>query len=84
MTGTVVAWIAIGAVAGVMHAAALWRTAHDWTGPPLATAWRLPAVAAVLVGAAFAGTLLPAVSGWAGGLAGTGAFLCLRSHRWTR
>lgn len=81
MTFRVALWIALGAVAGAAQAAALWQTAHAWSRASLATAWRLPAVVAVLVAAAFAGTLLPAVSGWACGLASTGGLLCLRSER---
>ena len=69
MTVIFLLWMAIGAVVGVSHATALWRTAHRpdgavWYG----VAWRLPLVGITLVVAALVGRLLPAAFGWAAGL----------------
>ena len=83
MSTMFVLWVAIGVAVGVSHARALWRSAHrthdvGWWG----VAWRLPLVGITLVIAAFAGRLIPAVVGWAGGLAITSAVLLLGQRRW--
>ena len=69
MSVLVVVWMAAGLAIGAAHAAALWRHAHRCGHADWSAAWRLPAVATVLVGAALAGALLPAAGGWACGLA---------------
>lgn len=74
-------WIALGGAAGAAQSSALWHAAHRWKQPSLVAACRLPAVAGVLIFAAFAGGLFPAAGGWAGALAGTSALLCVRSGR---
>ena len=81
MSVLVVFWTVAGLGIGAAHAATLWRHAHcrklaDW-----GAVWRLPAVATVLVGSAFAGALLPAAGGWACGLATTSGVLYLGSER---
>ena len=81
MSVFVVVWTAAGIAIGVTHAAALWRHAHRGGRADWSAVWRLPAVAAVLVGAAFAGALLPAAGGWAGGLASTSGVLYLGNRR---
>ncbi len=78
---SVVAWTAAGIVIGVTHAAALWRHSHRSGRADWSAVWRLPAVAAVLVGSAFAGALLPAAGGWAGGLAATSGVLYMGKQR---
>ena len=81
MSVLLVVWTATGIAVGATHAAALWGRAHRGGRADWSAVWRLPAVAAVLVGAAFAGALLPAAGGWAGGLAATSGVLYLGSQR---
>ena len=82
MSGFVTLWAAIGVSAGATHAAALWRSAHRRGLVAWSDAFRLPLLGAVLVAAAFARALLPAVGGWMVGLIVTGgALLALRHER---
>jgi uncharacterized membrane protein len=81
MTPWPVLWIALGALAGVVHAVALWSTAHRWTRSSLVAIARVPVVVAVLIAAATARTLLPAVGGWATALVSTGTLLFVWSRR---
>ena len=81
MSVFVVSWTAAGLGIGAAHAAALWRHANRLGLADWGAIWRLPAVAAVLVGSAFAGALLPAVGGWACGLAATSGVLYLGRER---
>jgi hypothetical protein len=81
MIGSLWLWLFLGATAGIGHAWALWRTAQQWRHSPLRGVWRLPAVVMLLVGAAVAGRLFPAIGGWAGGLTGTSTWFLLRRGR---
>jgi hypothetical protein len=82
MTGLVTVWAAIGVATGAAHAAALWRSAQRRGLVAWSAAFRLPLLGAVLVAAAFARALLPAVGGWMVGLIVTGgALLVLRHER---
>jgi hypothetical protein len=82
MSGLVTLWAAIGFTAGAAHAAALWRSAHRRGFVVWSDAFRLPLLGPVLVAAAFARALLPAVGGWMIGLTATGvAMLVLRHER---
>jgi hypothetical protein len=82
MSGLVTLWAAIGCSAGAAHAAAQWRSAHRRGLVAWSDAFRLPLLVAVLVAAAFARALLPAVGGWMVGLIVTGgALLVLRHER---
>ena len=81
MSVLVAFWTATGIAAGAAHAAALWQSTHRHHRTGWSAVWRLPAVAAVLVGAALAGALLPAASGWAGGLVAIGGVLYVWSER---
>jgi hypothetical protein len=74
-------WTVLGVVAGGAQASALWHVARRRCASTAATAWRLPAVVAILAGAALAGRLLPAASGWAGGLLVAVTLILLRSGR---
>ena len=80
MTATGLAWIAVGIAVGGAHAAALWRAANG-TGAAGGAGLRMLLVAVVLVGAAYAGALLPVAAGWASGLLVTGV-LCVGVARW--
>jgi hypothetical protein len=73
-------WPLAGLTAGLGHAAALWRTAHRPRADSVAAA-RMPLIFALLAGATMSGRLLPALGGWAGGLAATAAWLVARSGR---
>ena len=68
MNAIVLSWLALGALAGVLHARLLWsgRTA------PFA---RLGLVAGCLVAAALTGGLLTAAAGWFAGLLAQGLLL---------
>jgi len=57
---------ALGVLAGLVQASLLVRTAKGTPGP-FSLLLRLSIVAAVLVGAAVSGVLLPAAGGWLGG-----------------
>ena len=57
---------ALGVLAGLVQASLLVRTAKGTRGP-FSLLLRLSIVAAVLVGAAVSGVLLPAAGGWLGG-----------------
>lgn len=74
-------WAAVGMLAGVGQAAALWQAAHRPRGTQVSVRglqWshvmRLPVVAGVLIASAVAGGLLPATAGWAVALLAAGAF----------
>ena len=71
-------WITVGAAIGAAHSASLWWTAHHWATSSLAVVCRLPIVAVVFIACIAGGGALPAIGGWATGLAGMSAFLCLR------
>lgn len=82
MSVRLIVWTAIAIAAGVTHAAGLWRSAHASKNPGWSAAWRLPVVAAVLVSAALAHTLLPAVVGWAAGLTVASVVYLARERQW--
>ena len=75
-------WIAMGIAAGATHAVALWRSTHASKIQGWGVVWRLPAVAVVLVFAAFAHALLPAVIGWLVGLTTASVLSLVRTRRW--
>jgi len=81
MSGHVGVWAAIGFTAGAAHAVALWQSAHRRGLVAWSAAFRLPLLGAVLVAAAFARTLLPAVGGWTVGLIVTGGALLVLRHK---
>ena len=82
MNGLVTLWGVAGFTAGASHAISLWRSAHRGTFVAWSAAVRLPLLGAVLLAAAVARTLLPAVGGWMAGLIVTGgALLVLRHER---
>ncbi len=65
MTITNPIWLTLGVVLGGLHAASLWLTTRRASALMGAIGLlRLLAVAAVLIGAAFAGGVLPAAVGW--------------------
>jgi hypothetical protein len=81
----VIFWGAIGVATGATHAGALWRSSQASKAPRWGVAWlawRLPAVAAVLVFAALGHGLLPAVIGWLVGLTTMSALYLARTRRW--
>jgi hypothetical protein len=80
MTGRLI-WLVLGLAVGIAHGWGLWRTSRLRRHAATAAVWRIPAVVVLLVGAAVAGRLFPAVGGWAGGLTGAGTWLLLRSGR---
>ena len=82
MSVRVILWIAIGIATGVTHAVSLWRSAHAHGMPEFGVVWRLPLVAAVLVFAALTQGLIPAVLGWAAGLAAASVVYLVRTRRW--
>ena len=82
MSTRMILWMAIGIAAGVAHAVTLWRSAHADTTQGWSAVWRLPAVAAVLVSAALAHTLLPAVIGWVTGLTVASVVYLVKERRW--
>ena len=82
MSIRVVVWTAIAVAAGVIHAAGLWRSAHGSTNPAWSAACRLPVVAAILVFAGLAHTLLLAVVGWAAGLTVASVVYLARERQW--
>jgi hypothetical protein len=67
-------WGGVGAIAGLLHSRMLWRG----LAAPLFALARMGLVAGCLVGAAFAGGLLPAAAGW------FAAFLFAGLLRWKR
>ena len=71
-------WITLGAAIGAAHSVSLWWTAHHWATSSLAVVCRLPIVAVVVIACVTGGGALPAIGGWATGLACTSAFLCIR------
>ena len=82
MSGLVMLWAAIGCSAGAGHGIALWRSAHRPGFVAWSDACRLPLLSAVLVAAASARALAPAVGGWVVGLiVACGALLVLRHER---
>ncbi len=81
MTATGLMWIGVGIAAGGGHAAALWRAAHRLGAGGCVAGLRMFLVAMVLVGAAYAGVLVPVIAGWASGLLAT-SVLCVGVERW--
>lgn len=75
------ATLAIGMVAGGAHAAALWRAAHRIGASGCGAGLRMLLVPAVLVGAAYVGTLLTVAAGWACGLLAM-SVLYVGNERW--
>ena len=78
MSVAAIAWAGLGVLAGVGHAAGLWRSAHRPQASAGAALPRLLLVAAVLATSARAGGLLPAATGWGIGLAVTALLLYAR------
>jgi hypothetical protein len=70
-------WLAAGGLAGVAHAAGLWRGAHARRAASLSVAGRMTVVAIVLTAAAVGQHLLAAVGGWLAGLVVTSVVLYL-------
>ncbi len=81
MSGPAALWTGIGLAAGASHAVALWRSADRGTYVAWTAVFRLPLVGAVLVAAALARALLPAVGGWIIGLIVTGGTLLVMRHQ---
>lgn len=81
MTATGLTWVAMGMAAGGTHAAALWRATHRIGDSGYGAGLRMLLVAAVLVGAAYVGALLPVAAGWASGLLAR-SVLYVRNERW--
>jgi hypothetical protein len=81
MTASGLTWAAIGMAAGGAHAAALWWATHRIGQSGYGAGLRMLLVAAVLVGAASMGALLPVAAGWASGLFAT-TVLYVGSERW--
>lgn len=81
MTATGLTWAAVGMAAGGAHAAALWRATHRFGDSGYGAGLRMLLVAAVLVGAAYVGALLPVAAGWACGLLAT-SVLYVGNERW--
>ena len=77
-----VLWSVIGIAVGVIHAVSLWRCAHAYKIQGWSAVWRLPLVAAVLVSAALAHTLIPAVIGWAAGFIVASMGHLAKERRW--
>ena len=82
MSTRMILWMVIGIAAGVTHAVALWRSAHAYKTQGWSAVWRLPVVVAVLVSAALAHALIPAVIGWAAGLIVASVGHLARERRW--
>ena len=82
MSATGLAWAAVGVVAGGLHATALWRAAHRIVAGGFCAVLRMFAVLTVLVGAAYAGGLLPEVAGWVVGLLAA-SVLYVGAERWS-
>lgn len=80
MNGRFLVSLGIGAVVGMAHASALWRSTQRPSESVWGVAGRLPLVAVTLVIAALIGRFLPVTVGWAVGLSVTG--VVLGSHRW--
>lgn len=80
---TICVWLAIGLLAGFMHAMMLWRTAHRFTAwTPVLGLLRLAVVAVVLIVAALSGAILSAAAGWAIGFVVPGMwFVMFRANR---
>jgi len=81
MTAMGLMWVVVGMAAGGGHAAALWRAAHRIGAGGCGAGPRMLLVAVVLVGAAYAGVLLPVAAGWASGLLAA-SVLCAGVERW--
>ena len=81
MSLRLILWMLAGAGAGLAHATALWRSANQWRERPFAALWRMPLVAALLVGAAVSGSIITAAAGWASGFGLAGVVLAARSGR---
>lgn len=81
MTGTTLAWAAVGMAAGGAHAAALWRAARRIPASGYGGGLRLVIVFAVLVGAAYVGVLPSFAAGWTSGLLVT-SVLYVGAERW--
>jgi hypothetical protein len=64
MTTTTIIWFLAGLWAGTMHILLLWRAAQSPGREVIVVPLRMLGVAALLVGAALLGGLLPAASGW--------------------
>ena len=72
-------WLTIGVVLGGAHAASLWCAAARVSALLAAMGLlRLLVVAAILIGAAFAGGVVPACAGWALGFPIAGLFFWMR------
>lgn len=67
MTITTVLWFLAGLWAGTMHILLLWRAAQLPGREVIVVPLRMLGVAALLVGAALLGGLLPAAGGWSSG-----------------
>jgi NhaP-type Na+/H+ or K+/H+ antiporter len=82
MTATGLMWAAaVGIAAGGAHAAALWRATHRIGDSGYGAGVRMLLVAAVLVGAAYVGALLPVAAAWACGLLAS-SVQYVRNRRW--
>jgi len=74
-------WLAVGLIAGGLHAGSLWYAARHAQSLAAASGMlRLVLVAIVLVGAALAGGLLPACAGWGVGFAAVAGIYLLGSR----
>jgi hypothetical protein len=67
MRGITTLWFLAGLLIGVLHIQLLWRAAQPPFQGVAVVLLRLLSVAAVFVGAALMGGLLPAACGWGGG-----------------
>ncbi len=69
-------WVAVGAIAGIIHSFSLWRATNRT--PVWRTGFRLLAVGALFTVAALAGGIVPAAAGWIFGFPVTALFLYVR------
>ena len=82
MTITNPIWLTVGLVLGGLHAASLWLATRRASVLMAATGLlRLLAVAAVLIGAAFAGGIVPASVGWGFGFLAVAVFYFVRGNK---
>ena len=84
MTWIYGAWVVVGLVLGVVHAAGVWRSAkHPTATTAVMGLARLLVVGLALAAAAIFGGILPAAAGWAVGFYASVGFRVLRRSRAT-
>ena len=69
-------WVAVGAIAGIVHSFSLWRATHR--APVLGSGFRLLAVGGLFTAAALLGGIVPAAAGWILGFPAAALLLYVR------